>query len=117
MKASAKNTKYFTLKEVSNLTGLPVHIIKYWRKEFNFRLQKNSVNRQIYSQEDVDRLLLIKYLRQQEKLTIAGIKLRLKTLKEKTKTKTTNELRHNLLRMQKELLAIKNLLQQTISDE
>ncbi|MEO0083582.1 MAG: helix-turn-helix domain-containing protein [candidate division WOR-3 bacterium] len=117
MKTSKKNKKYFTLKEVSKLTHLPVHIIKYWRKEFNFHLQRNSANRQIFSQEDIDRLLLIKHLRQQEKLTLAGIKLRLKTLKQKPDNKSASVNRQNLLWLQKELLAIKNLLQRSISDE
>lgn len=117
MKASERNKRYFTLKEVSKLTNLPVHIIKYWRKEFNFHLQRNSANRQIFSQEDIDRLLLIKHLRQQEKLTLAGIKLRLRTLKQKGKNKSSKANRQNLLWLQKELLAIKNLLEQSISDE
>lgn len=106
--------KYFTLKQVSKTTSIPIHTLKFWRKEFKVHLKQNSVGRKIFSQEDIDRILLIKHLRQQEKLTLTGIKRRLYLIKEVSKSKHQDKKRQNLLWIQKELLAIKNLLQQSI---
>jgi DNA-binding transcriptional MerR regulator len=111
------NKKYYALKQVSKLTNIPIHTLKFWRKEFKMPLKENSSGRRIFAQEDVDKILLIKHLRQQGKLTLSGIKRRLEEMKETPKSKEAGENRQTLLWMQKELLSVKNLLQQSISNE
>jgi DNA-binding transcriptional MerR regulator len=108
------NKKFYTLKQASNLSNIPIHTLKYWCKEFKFSLQKNSSGRKIFAQEDIDKMLLIKHLRQQEKLTLTGIKRRLQEIKDIPKSKQASKYRQNILWIQKELLAVKNLLQQSI---
>ena len=109
--------KYYTLKQASKLTNIPIHTLKFWRKEFKFQLDRNSSGRQIFSQEDIDKMLLIKHLRQQEKLTLSGIKRKLAEMKELPKSKEDGKYRQSILWLQKELLSVKNLLQQSLDVE
>lgn len=111
------NKKYYTLKQVAKLTNIPIHTLKFWRKEFKFHLEQNSSGRKIFSQEDIDKMLLIRHLRQQEKLTLSGIKRRLEQMKEIPKSKEAGKYRQNILWIQKELLSVKNLLHQSLDDE
>lgn len=104
------NKKYYTLQQVNEMTKIPVHTLKFWQREFKFQLKQNSAGRKIFAQDDIDKLLLIKHLRQQEKLTLAGIKKRLGEIKETTPNKNSIMKKQNLLWLQKELLSIKNLL-------
>lgn len=108
------NKKFFTLSQVSNFTNIRIHTLKYWCKEFKFSLHKNSSGRKIFAQEDVDKILLIKHLRQQEKLTLTGIKRRLHEMKDVPRSKQVGKYRQNILWIQKELLAVKNVLQQSL---
>lgn len=105
--------KYFTLKQAATITGIHIHTLKFWCKEFKMSLKQSSSGRRIFAQEDIDKILLIKHLRQQEKLTLTGIKRRLQDMKEMPKSKGHEKTRQNLLWIQKELLTIKNILQQT----
>lgn len=109
MKSNKK--KYYTLKQVSKISGLPIHTLKYWRKEFKINLQENSAGRKIFAQDDIDQILMIKHLRFVEKLTLKGIKRRLHEMKPQTKSNKMNQNKQNLILIQKELLALKNLLQ------
>jgi DNA-binding transcriptional MerR regulator len=111
------NKKYYTLKQVSKLTDIPIHTLKFWRKEFKMHLKLNSSGRRIFEQADIDKILLIKHLRQQGKLTLSGIKRRLEEMKDVPKSKEAGKNRQSLLWIQKELLSVKNLLQQSISDK
>lgn len=108
------NKKFYTLSQVSRQTNIKIHTLKYWCREFNFSLTKNSSGRKIFSQKDIDKVLLIKHLRQQEKLTLNGIKRRLKEMKDLPISKQGGKYRQKILWIQKELLAVKNLLQQQI---
>lgn len=105
--------KFFTFKQVSDLTGIALHTLKFWCKEFKLCLKQSSSGRRIFTQQDVDKILLIKHLRQQERLTLSGIKQRIRVMKEIPKSKAQDKTRQNLLWLQKELLTIKNILQST----
>jgi len=115
MKSKTKN--YFTLQQVSIITDIPIHTLKFWRREFNLHLKENSSGRKIFSQDDIDKLLLIKHLRRQERLPLTGIKKRISELKEIPKHKNAAMNKQQLLWLQKELLTIKNLLLQPINKE
>lgn len=110
------NKKFFTLKQVSKLCELPIHTLKFWRNEFKMDLKENSAGRKIFAQEDVDRILMIKQLRYEEKLTLKGIKRKLQEMKQKNKHNKIDHTRKQLMLIQKELLAVKNLLQQNDSN-
>jgi len=107
------NKKFYTLKQVSKITNIPIHTLKFWKKEFKMQLKQNSTGRKIFSQGDIDCILLVKHLRQKEKLTLIGIKKRILEMKRKPKSYNYEKKRQCLLWVQKELLAIRNLLQQS----
>lgn len=109
------NKKYYTLQQVTKITNIPTHTLKFWQREFEFQLKQNSTGRKIFAQDDVDKLLLIKYLRHQEKLTLAGIKKRLAEIKVTSKNRNMKTKKQNLFWLQKELLTIKNILSQPIN--
>ncbi len=112
----SNNKKFFTLKQVAKISGLPIHTLKFWRKEFKMNLKENSAGRKIFAQEDIDQILLIKHLRYEEKLTLKGIKRRLIDMKPPNNHKKNDNIKKNLVIIQKELIAIKNLLEQNISN-
>lgn len=56
-----KNITYYAIKYVSQRTGLTPHVIRAWEKRYNAVVPKRSPkNRRLYSEEDIQRLLLLK---------------------------------------------------------
>ncbi|MCX7785146.1 MAG: helix-turn-helix domain-containing protein [candidate division WOR-3 bacterium] len=101
--------KYYTFKQVSNRTKVSIPTLKFWVKQFRIQLPKNSAGRRIFSEEDIEKILLIKHFRNQEKLTLSGIKRKLATSSE---AQPKRKIQETLLWIQKELLLIKNILEQ-----
>jgi DNA-binding transcriptional MerR regulator len=67
---------WLTIGEVSDLTGVPIHTLRYWESEFNgyFSPLRTSGRQRRYNEEAVDRVLTIKSLLKEEKYSIAGAK-------------------------------------------
>jgi DNA-binding transcriptional MerR regulator len=64
---------YYSIGEVSRLTGLEQHVLRYWETEFpELRPQKNRAGRRIYTEADVDFIQRIRHLLREEKYTIEG---------------------------------------------
>jgi DNA-binding transcriptional MerR regulator len=112
-----RDKRFFTLTQVTKITRLPIHTLKFWRKEFNMHLKENSAGRKIFTQDDIDQILMIKHLRYDERLTIVGIKRKLRELKNNNTSNRTDITKKSIMLIQKELIAIKNLLQQNIGNE
>ena len=56
-----KNITYYAIKYVSQRTGLTPHVIRAWEKRYNAVVPKRSPkNRRLYSEEDIQRLRLLK---------------------------------------------------------
>lgn len=69
---------YYTISEVSKITGVKQYVLRYWEKEFpSLRPLKSSSGQRKYKQKDVDRIQLIKQLLYKESYTIAGAKKKL----------------------------------------
>jgi DNA-binding transcriptional MerR regulator len=69
---------YYTISEVSKITGVKQYVLRYWEKEFpSLRPLKSSSGQRKYKQKDVDRIQLIKQLLYNESYTIAGAKKKL----------------------------------------
>ncbi len=64
----------FTINDVSKVTGVPVHTIRFWEKDFKNYLKpgKTPGGQRRYCLRDIRIIEKIKYLRYQEKYTIAG---------------------------------------------
>ena len=85
---------YYSIGEVSDITGLKQYVLRYWETEFpHLKPSKNSAGNRIYRQNDIDNLLEIKNLLHIEKFTIKGAKQYLKTHKSEKKAvqKTLNK--------------------------
>lgn len=74
---------YFRIGEVSKLTGLKQHVLRYWETEFPaVAPKKMGSNHRMYRRKDVEYLLEIKHLLYEKRYTIEGAR---KHLDEKPK--------------------------------
>ncbi len=72
---------HFKIGEVSAITGVKPHVLRYWETEFSaLRPQKTASKQRLYRRRDVELLLLIKRLLYREGFTIAGANKRLREL-------------------------------------
>jgi DNA-binding transcriptional MerR regulator len=75
---------FYKIGEVSQLTGIPAYILRYWETEFDVLQPKKSRSGQrLYRKKDIEILLQIKQLLYREGFTIAGAKAKFRTLGEK----------------------------------
>ncbi|MDP4199450.1 MAG: MerR family transcriptional regulator [Bacteroidota bacterium] len=65
---------YYSISEVSRLTGLEAYVLRYWESEFELRPQKNRAGNRIYSNRDIKFILRIKELLREKRYTIEGAK-------------------------------------------
>jgi DNA-binding transcriptional MerR regulator len=67
---------WLTIGEVSAITDVPIHTLRYWEGEFNgyFRPLRTSGRQRRYDEETVQRVMEIKSLLKEEKYSIAGAK-------------------------------------------
>ena len=73
--------QFFKIGEVSRITGVKPHVLRYWETEFSsIRPQKTKTNQRLYRRRDVELLLQVKQLLYQEGFTIAGANRRLREL-------------------------------------
>ncbi|MBW2062051.1 MAG: MerR family transcriptional regulator [Deltaproteobacteria bacterium] len=65
---------WLTIGEVSNLTGIAIHTIRYWEGEFNSYLAPVRTNgrQRRYNEQTVRQIIEIKTLLKDEKYSIAG---------------------------------------------
>ena len=90
---------YYSISEVSQITGLKQYVLRYWETEFSqLRPSKNRAGNRTYKIQDVDLIVKIKTLLYERKFTIKGAKQFLKksyqdTVKsDKTNTKIIKHL-------------------------
>ncbi|KUG25691.1 transcriptional regulator, merr family [hydrocarbon metagenome] len=66
---------YYSISEVSKITGLEQYILRYWESEFDIlKPGKNRAGNRIYTNKDINLILRIKKLLRDEKYTIEGAK-------------------------------------------
>jgi DNA-binding transcriptional MerR regulator len=64
---------YFRIGEVSKLTGLKQHVLRYWETEFPaVAPKKMGSNHRMYRRKDVESILEIKHLLYEKRYTIEG---------------------------------------------
>ena len=95
---------FFKIGDVSDLTGLKPYVLRYWESEFEvLHPNKSQKNQRVYTQDDIQKILLIKKLLYQEKYSIEGAKRRIKELKAEKR-----EIRRNSIVDDKELKLLRN---------
>lgn len=95
---------YLRIGEVSRLLGVRPHVIRYWEQEFGLRPKRGMGMQRRYTQEEVERLFLIKRLLYEEGYTIAGARKKLHFLNRCSSPEIV------LREVLEELRQIKNLL-------
>ena len=66
---------YYSISEVSKLTGLEQYILRYWETEFEqLNPAKNRAGNRIYTNKNIKMILTIKKLLRDQKYTIEGAK-------------------------------------------
>ena len=70
---------YYSISEVSEITGLKQYVLRYWETEFSqLKPGKNRAGNRIYRSHDVDKIMEIKSLLYDRKFTIKGAQQHLK---------------------------------------
>jgi len=66
---------YYSISEVSKITEVEQYVLRYWETEFKqLKPQKNRAGNRIYTNKDIQTILLIKNLLREKKYTIEGAK-------------------------------------------
>lgn len=117
MKDLSVKKLYYSISEVSRLTGLEQYILRYWESEFDeLKPSKNRAGNRIYTNKDIKLILRIKKLLREEKYTIEGAKNilnnfdveEIKTPKENNQKKP--EPKNNVRSLKKDLEEIRKFL-------
>ncbi|MBW1973250.1 MAG: MerR family transcriptional regulator [Deltaproteobacteria bacterium] len=70
-----KEKLYYKIGEVSKITGLKPHVLRYWESEFKvIRPYKGKSHQRLYRRSDLEIIMEIKKLLYDEQFTIAGAK-------------------------------------------
>lgn len=99
-------SRYYSIKEVSEMTGIAPHILRYWETQFPFlKIKRDLTGRRIYSDKDIDKIKYIQTLLYQEGYKIKGVKKNFRKfhIKEKENRQNNVELLRRLLKMLKEI--------------
>jgi len=82
MKHGGIKKLYYSISEVSRITGLEQYVLRYWETEFpELKPAKNRAGNRIYTNKDIKLIMHIKKLLRDEKYTIEGAKQILKDYK------------------------------------
>jgi len=112
---------YYRIGEVSRITGIKPHVLRYWESEFKvIKPHKGGSLQRLYRRKDLDLILRIRKLLYEEGFTISGAKKKIKDLEraennrvklrlvEKRPSTKDQEL---LMAVQEELKGIRRLLE------
>ncbi|MEQ9309892.1 MAG: MerR family transcriptional regulator [Balneolaceae bacterium] len=66
---------YYSMGEVSNLTGLAPHVLRNWERTYSqLNPKKNSAGNRAYKEEEVNLIFRIKELLEDKKYTSQGVR-------------------------------------------
>jgi len=78
---AADPKRYYRIGEVSRITDVKAHVLRYWESEFRWMAPAKSRSKQrMYRQRDIEIILLLKRLLHEQRFTIAGARQKLKDL-------------------------------------
>ena len=74
---------YYSIGEVSDLTGLKPHVLRYWETQFDILSPtKNRGGSRVYRTREIETILLVKHLLYEKRFTIEGAKRELQKMRE-----------------------------------
>ena len=107
---------YFKIGEVSKLTRVKPHVLRYWESEFKMvSPRKSNGNQRVYTRKDIDLILHIKQLIYKDKLTLQGAKKKVSEFQAKETDQlafpfSEQKYQKALKSIRKELTSIKKIL-------
>jgi DNA-binding transcriptional MerR regulator len=64
---------YFKIGEVSKISGLPSHVLRFWESEFKkIKPRRTASGQRSYTRKDIETILEIKHLLHEKKFTLEG---------------------------------------------
>jgi DNA-binding transcriptional MerR regulator len=108
---------FYRIGDVSEITGIKPHVLRYWESEFNgLHPRKNHAGQRIYERRHVELVLEIKKLLYDQRYTISGAKKLLarrhkQALKKPVPARTPGDLSEALKLCYRELRGLLVLLQ------
>ena len=98
---------YFKIGEVSKISGLPSHVLRFWETEFQkINPRRTGSGQRSYTPKDVAIILEIKHLLHEKKFTIEGARKHLGA-KSRQDSAATEQF---LTKLKAELISIRDLL-------
>ena len=74
---------YFSISEVSDMTGVKAHVLRYWESEFpDLRPKKNRAGNRSYREKDIRMVMTIRDLLYKQGFTIQGARMQIRTRRE-----------------------------------
>ena len=110
---------YYSISEVSEMTDVKPHVLRYWESEFpTLRPKKNRAGNRNYRPKDIKAILVIRDLLYKEKFTISGARKKLQEhygnpdpiIKQMQIPFSDPQARHALLQIREELEELRSLL-------
>jgi DNA-binding transcriptional MerR regulator len=97
---------YFKIGEVSELLGLPTHVLRFWETEFKkIKPKRTSAGQRLYRKRDVELIIRVKHLLYEKGFTISGARQHLRSkqdfMEELPHALSVSELRHELEQIRK----------------
>lgn len=100
---------YYSIKEVSEITGLEYSTLRLWEKMYSgLTPYRNAGKTRFYTQEDIDLIKQIKFLRDEEHLSPKAIQRRLAT--NRTDVNSRQKLSELLQKIKQELVDIRETI-------
>ena len=104
--------KYYSIKEVSDMLGIPDSTLRYWEKEFKeIAPKKNAKGIRHYTAADIEQIKKVNHLVKEKSLTINGAQARMKDNPQTSLD--THEIVERLKGIREELVAILDELNAT----
>ena len=104
---------YYTVREVSEMVGVPDHTLRFWEKEMPaLNPKKSAGGARQYTKQDIELVRLIHHLVKDQGLTIKAARARLKTSKQQVVDR--QEIVTRLRDIRAELLLMKEKLDELL---
>lgn len=118
---ATQNRLYYRIGEVSRITGIKPHVLRYWESEFKaIKPHKGGSLQRLYRKKDLDLIFKIKQLLYEEGFTISGAKKKIREFERAANDRVRLRLvekrsgsreRELLMAIREELKSIRQLLE------
>ena len=116
MRSTGIKKLYYSIREVSELTGVESHVLRFWEKEFSqLNPRRGRSGNRTYTERNIKVILAIKDLLYGQKYTIQGAVERLKIDRSLWENQSiegaTSNIENPLVELQRMLVELKQLIE------